>query len=154
MDKKLVAICTLLAAAASIAAEPPDAEAPAAQTTANAPSEPTATAPAQAATTPPVADAAAAPTATAENAADQPAADADVPKVDMQTVKDDTVCRAERPTGSRIAVKRCFSPRTAIDSARDDVMRRDIEEMRMRQVYQNQARDAAAAAAMARTPAR
>jgi hypothetical protein len=154
MDRKLVAICILLAAAASLAAEPPDAETPAAQPTANAPSEPTATAPAQATTAPPAADAAAAPTATADNTTAEPAADADVPKVDMQTVKDDTVCRAERPTGSRIAIKRCFSPRTALDSARDDVMRRDIEEMRMRQVYQNQARDAAAAAALARSLAR
>jgi len=50
---------------------------------------------------------------------------------------DGTVCRTEYPTGSRIGVKRCYSTtETARDKVEKDIMRRDIEEMRDRQVYQ------------------
>ena len=61
-----------------------------------------------------------------------------VKQVPLKALNDSTVCRTEYPTGSRIGVKRCSSRLT--DSARDkvqnDIMRRDIEEMRDRQMYE------------------
>jgi hypothetical protein len=157
MDRAPVAISVLLAAAASLAAEPP-AHAPAAADTADAPTfaeaaesffaaepfVPVAPTPAAAAPAETVALPTSAEIATADVA--PPAADAPpaaVPAVDMKTVTDDTVCRKERPTGSQIGVKRCYS-RSASTLKDDEQMRRDIDEMRMRQNDQ-QAREAAAA---------
>ena len=128
MDRALVAISMLLAAAAVAAADPPAA--------ARATPEPPATdhAPQPA---PPV-DAAA-----ASDSAQAPAVAAEVPSVEIKKLTDDTVCRRERPTGSLISVTRCYS-RSAAALKDDPLMRRDLEEMRMRQNEQ-QAREAAAA---------
>jgi hypothetical protein len=153
MERTLVAISILLAAAAAAAAEPPGA-APTATEAAESTSPPVdpiapATAPAAVASEPAAAptsaDAAAAP-AKADDSAAAPTADAaEVPTVDIKKLTDDTVCRKERPTGSLIGVMRCY-PRSASAAAdrNDELMRRDIEEMRMRQNDQ-QAREAAAA---------
>jgi hypothetical protein len=66
-----------------------------------------------------------------------------VPKVEVASVTDDTQCRNERPTGSRIAIRRCSAKIAAGGGKREnDTLRRDIEEMRLRQ--QQLARDAAA----------
>ena len=62
------------------------------------------------------------------------------------------VCRRYVPTGSRIATEVCQSAEVA-DAVRDaerDQTRRDINEMRMRQATQDQARAAAQAEALRR----
>ena len=97
---------------------------------------------------PPAAETAA--IATAATAASTPTL-ANVQQVEMRTLTDDTECRRESPTGSRIAVMHCYSTAaTANDEVNDDVLKRDIEEMRMRQFYQQQARDAALASMIRR----
>jgi len=156
--RTLVAISILLAAAASAAAQPPAAQAtaPEATTRANTPApieaalpatthfaEPVAAPAAAAAATPPAKPAEARPTAPAPTVA------ADVPKIEMKKLTDDTVCRTERPTGSQIGIRRCYS-RSAAQTPNDEIMRRDIEEMRARQNEQ-QAREAAAAMTRRRT---
>jgi len=73
----------------------------------------------------------------------------------MQTLTDETACRRESPTGSRIAVTRCYSTAaTANDEVNDYVLQHDIEEMRMRQFYEQRARDAAAASMLQRAAGR
>jgi hypothetical protein len=60
-----------------------------------------------------------------------------VKQVPLKAPTDSTVCRTEYPTGSRIGVKRCSSTtETARDKIQNDIMRRDIEEMRDRQMYE------------------
>ncbi|HEX5045579.1 MAG TPA: hypothetical protein VFX89_00530 [Gammaproteobacteria bacterium] len=154
MDRAPVISILLLAAAASLAAEPPSA----APDEANAATAPLAAYPSVVAepavpepAAPAVAETAAAPASAEAELADNrgeapPAADAApaaVPTVDIKKVADDTVCRKERPTGSLIGITRCYS-RSAASLQNDELMRRDLEEMRMRQNEQ-QAREAAAA---------
>jgi len=64
------------------------------------------------------------------------------------TIKE-PVCRRQAPTGSRIAKARCEVPSTA-NSAERDQLRRDLDEMRMRQTMQDQARAAAELEALRR----
>lgn len=156
MDRAPVISILLLAAAASLAAEPP-AAAPDDTSSAAAPLPAEATAvaagePALSAPVPPAsAETAAAPASAEAALADNPgetpltadAAPAAVPTVDIKKVADDTICRKERPTGSLIGVTRCYS-RSAVSLQNDELMRRDLEEMRMRQNEQ-QAREAATA---------
>jgi hypothetical protein len=60
-----------------------------------------------------------------------------VKQVPLKAPGDSTVCRTEYPTGSRIGVRHCYSKtETARDKVQDDIMRRDIQEMRDRQMYQ------------------
>jgi len=60
-----------------------------------------------------------------------------VKQLPLKGPNDGTVCRTEYPTGSRIGVKRCYSTtETARDKVQDEIMRRDIEEMRNRQMFQ------------------
>lgn len=160
MDRAPVAISLLLAAAASFAAEPPAAAPDAAEATAAPliadaaePIDPVASAEAAARAAAP-ADLDVAPAAastettfasTADDAPPPVAAPAAVPTIDIKKVTDDTVCRKERPTGSQIGITRCYS-RSASTLEHDEQLRRDIDEMRMRQNEQ-QAREAAAAMA-------
>jgi hypothetical protein len=51
------------------------------------------------------------------------------------------VCRRQAPTGSRIARERCAAAEPS--RAERDQLRRDIEEVRMREVMRDQARAAA-----------
>ena len=158
MPRTLVAISILFAAAASAVAEPPAAETTSPEATTQADTSapidaavlttthsanPVPAPAAAAAATPPAEPAEAPPTAAA------PAVAADVPKIEMKKLTDDTVCRNERPTGSQIGIRRCYS-RSAAQTQNDEIMRRDIEEMRARQNDQ-QAREAAAAMTRRRT---
>ena len=60
-----------------------------------------------------------------------------VKQVPLKAPSDGMVCRTEYPTGSRIGVKRCYATtETARDKIQNDIMRRDIEEMRDRQIYE------------------
>ena len=59
-----------------------------------------------------------------------------VKQVPLKAPGDSTVCRTEYPTGSRIGVRRCYSKtETASSKVQDEIMRRDLEEMRNRQIY-------------------
>jgi hypothetical protein len=63
------------------------------------------------------------------------------------------VCRRVVPTGSRIAERRCESPKertTAADEANRDILRRDIQALRDQQMARDQARQAAMAEALRR----
>ena len=74
--------------------------------------------------------------ASADDAANKGEA-SQVKQVPLKASNDRTVCRTEYPTGSRIGVKRCYSTtETARDKVQNDIMRRDIEEMRDRQMYE------------------
>jgi hypothetical protein len=81
---------------------------------------------------------------TAEQAA--PPADASptshtiVPVVDMQSLDDEERCRVERPTGSRIAVRRCYTLTPEQAELQGAAARRELEDMRQRQIYQDQSR--------------
>jgi hypothetical protein len=71
-----------------------------------------------------------------------PLALAGIREIDIQTYhEEETVCRTQAPTGSRIAVERCYV-RVRNDSASDalarELHRQDFEEMRQRQMYQEQ----------------
>jgi hypothetical protein len=60
-----------------------------------------------------------------------------IKQVPLKGPTDRTVCRREEPTGSRISVKRCSSTSDAATSTvQNEIMRRDIEEMRDRQIYE------------------
>jgi len=52
------------------------------------------------------------------------------------------VCRRSAPTGSRIAQQRCTTPGVAseLSSAQREQLRRDLDEMRMRETLRDQAR--------------
>jgi hypothetical protein len=63
-----------------------------------------------------------------------------VPVVDMQSLDDEERCRVERPTGSRIAVRRCYTLTPEQEELQGAAARREIEDMRQRQIYQDQAR--------------
>jgi hypothetical protein len=75
--------------------------------------------------------------ASADNAANK--VETSQPKqVPLNAPGDRTVCRTEYPTGSRIGVRRCYSTtetETAAGKVQTEIMRRDIEEMRNRQMY-------------------
>jgi hypothetical protein len=85
----------------------------------------------------------AAESAVAARVAEVAPAAVEVPTVEIKKTTDDTVCRKERPTGSLIGVTRCRS-RSAAANSDNELMKRDLEEMRMRQNDQL-AREAAAA---------
>ena len=88
--------------------------------------------------------------ASADDAANKSEA-SQVKQVPLKAPTDSTVCRTEYPTGSRIGVKRCSSTtETARDKIQNDIMRRDIEEMRDRQMYEQLQR---ASLGMGRPPA-
>jgi len=88
--------------------------------------------------------------ASADDAASKSEA-SQVKQVPLKAPTDSTVCRTEYPTGSRIGVKRCSSTtETARDKIQNDIMRRDIEEMRDRQMYEQLQR---ASVGMGRPPA-
>ena len=56
---------------------------------------------------------------------------------------DDTVCRREAPTGSRIMTKRCYSRvqrDTATTSRNDQLLQEQIDELRRSQLYREQER--------------
>jgi hypothetical protein len=53
------------------------------------------------------------------------------------------VCRRSAPTGSRIARERCEPASTLVANAERDQLRRDIDEVRMREVLRQQSRAAA-----------
>ena len=54
------------------------------------------------------------------------------------TIKE-PVCRRQAPTGSRIVKARCEAP-SIVSCAERDQLRRDLEEMRMRETMQDQGR--------------
>ena len=156
MDRAPVSVAVLLVAAASFAEEPEptapaDADADATTVSLSVEAIDTVEPVAPAAAPAPSAETAHAPSlaefALAEPGDDAPPAaeetPAAVPSVEIKKVTDDTVCRKERPTGSLISTTRCYS-RSVSTLSIDEQMRRDLEEMRMRQNDQ-QAREAAAA---------
>ena len=60
-----------------------------------------------------------------------------VKQVQLKTLNDRTVCRIEHPTGSRIGVRRCYSTtetETTASRLETEITRRDIQEMRDRQI--------------------
>jgi hypothetical protein len=89
--------------------------------------------------------AAPAPTESANAAESQP-----VKEVMLDPTAKPPVCRRYVPTGSRIAKKRCASADAALGEANRDQLRRDIDEMRMRQAMRDQARAQALAEALRR----
>jgi len=63
--------------------------------------------------------------------------------VSIVSLTDDTVCRREAPTGSRIMTKRCYSRvqrDTAIASRNDQLLQEQIDELRRSQLYREQER--------------
>jgi hypothetical protein len=60
----------------------------------------------------------------------------------------------ERPTGSRIAVKRCYTLTAEQEALQATAARRELEDMRQRQMYQEQSRRAMEAAMRQRPPSR
>jgi hypothetical protein len=59
-----------------------------------------------------------------------------IKQVPLKGPGDGTVCRTEYPTGSRIGVRRCHSTtETAGSKIDDEIMRRDLQEMRDRQMF-------------------
>jgi hypothetical protein len=87
--------------------------------------------------------------ASADDAANKSA----VKQLQLKAPNDGTVCRTEQPTGSRIGVKRCYST-TETDSSKlqNEIMRRDFEEMRDRQMYEQLQRASAAMTRPVQTP--
>jgi len=75
----------------------------------------------------------AAPTAPADTAAAQP-----VKVVTIDPNAKEPVCRRAAPTGSRIKKEFCEMPATASDTAAREQLRRDIDEVRTRQVQAQQ----------------
>jgi hypothetical protein len=61
-------------------------------------------------------------------------------EVKASTLTDDTLCRAEKPTGTQISVRRCRSGDADENQVSHATTLRDIEEMRARQNLQ-QTRD-------------
>jgi hypothetical protein len=79
------------------------------------------------------------------------AADAKVPEVAIESFVDDTVCRRQQPTGSRIAVKRCRSKterETPLSESNARIRQQELEELRLNQQYLEQARARARAEAL------
>jgi hypothetical protein len=87
------------------------------------------------------------PPAGAVDAAEKPLT---VKEITIDPTAKPPVCRRHVPTGSRIATKRCRSAesKNAASNAERDQMRRDINEMRMRQATRDQARAVAQAEAL------
>jgi hypothetical protein len=85
---------------------------------------------------------------TAQPADASPTALATVRTVEMASLAAEERCRVERPTGSRIAVKRCSTLTPEQEELQATVARRELEDMRQRQIYQEQSRRAAMEAAM------
>ena len=85
--------------------------------------------------------------------ADDAANKSAVKQLQLKAPNDGTVCRTEQPTGSRIGVKRCYST-TETDSSKlqNEIMRRDFEEMRDRQMYEQLQRASAAMTRPVQTP--
>lgn len=80
----------------------------------------------------------------------RPAAAAETPpEVKLEQLTDDTVCRRERPAGSKIAVKRCY-PRSGAETPQQSVAnaitKQDFEALRQQQAYYEQVRQAQEAA--------
>jgi hypothetical protein len=90
--------------------------------------------------------------APAESADTLPASLTIVPVVDMGSLDDEERCRVERPTGSRIAVRRCYTLTPEQEELQGAAARREIEDMRQRQMYQEQRRRAMEAAMRQRIP--
>jgi hypothetical protein len=70
---------------------------------------------------------------------------AHVQEVEISSFVDETVCRRESPTGSRIAVNRCYSRGQAEDAdaqITEYITRQDIEQLRQQQIYQQQVQQA------------
>ncbi len=64
---------------------------------------------------------------------------ADVREVEISDLTDDTVCRREKPTGSRIAVERCRSTNDpGEDKVANQILRQDVQQMRNQQILQQQ----------------
>jgi hypothetical protein len=66
---------------------------------------------------------------------------------------DDTVCRREAPTGSRIMTKRCYSrvqEQTAAAAANDRLQQEQLDELRRLQLYRQQERALARSEALQR----
>lgn len=65
-----------------------------------------------------------------------------VPIIDMQSLDDEDKqrCRLEKPTGSRIAVRRCDTLTPEQEELQGVLARREVEDMRQRQMYYEQAR--------------
>jgi hypothetical protein len=60
-----------------------------------------------------------------------------IKQLPLKALNDDTVCRKEYPTGSRIGVRRCHSrTETASSKVQNEIMLHDIQEMRDRQMYE------------------
>jgi hypothetical protein len=73
------------------------------------------------------------------------------------SLADDTVCRREAPTGSRIMTKRCYSraqQQTAADSANDRLQQEQLDELRRLQLYRQQERALARSEALQRATQR
>jgi hypothetical protein len=81
-----------------------------------------------------------------------PTALADVRTVEMASFADEKRCRKERPTGSQIAVRRCNTLTPEQAAQQETVARRELEDMRQQQMYQEQSRRAAEAAMRQRSP--
>jgi hypothetical protein len=81
-----------------------------------------------------------------------PAALTSVRTVEMASLDDEERCRIERPTGSRIAVRRCSTLTPEQQELQGTVARRELEDMRQRQMYQEQSRRAMEAAMRQRIP--
>jgi hypothetical protein len=73
---------------------------------------------------------------------------ADVTRIAITPLAEETVCRRERPTGSRIAVERCYvvvstAEGSAMHDAARQIMREEFELLRRQQLAQEQARQRA-----------
>lgn len=75
---------------------------------------------------------------------------ANATQVRIENFEDETECRREAPTGSRISVRTCVKPSTKTDPVTDYVTRDQIEQLRQQQMIQEQARQAREAAERAR----
>ena len=84
-------------------------------------------------------------TATAQDLA------ANATQVAISSFESVAVCRKERPTGSRIAIEVCRAPSTPEDELERKIERQDFESMRQQQIYREQARQTAEAAARQRS---
>jgi hypothetical protein len=135
VKRTLVAVlCSLLVSISALAAESPAAKTSAGP--AAAARAPAVTGDATATTTPARTDRAAfrkSRRAPADDAANK----SEVKQLQLKAPNDGTVCRTESPTGSRIGVKRCYST-TETDSSKvqNEIVRREFEEMRDRQIYE------------------
>ncbi len=94
------------------------------------------------------------PSAVVESTDPSPAPITGVRTVEMASLDDEERCRTERPTGSRIAVKRCYTLTPEEEALQTTAARRELEDMRQRQMYQEQSRRAMEAAMRQSPPSR